>query len=174
MKTLIIINKNIAYCLTLLMLSSCAIPSGYNFKDIEGANMTCLSPKQDMLIYMPYNICPLLSEFPTPRERYWKIENLGGRFSKENIGEYSNVNTHKICNKKSKTMHFFPLNKSDKIYISEISTRNDTVRVNRLFLYGKTNKKGQELDIYGEVNGNNLKSIKKRIFGTYKLCKRGR
>lgn len=170
MKSLILIYKKLVWCLVLAMLSSCAIPSYYDLKNIEGADMSCLVPKQDMLIYMPYNICPMLSELPTPKEKYWKAEHFNQRFSKENIAQYSNVNAQKVCNEKSNTMHIFLLKTNDKIYVNEMSTRTDTVRSNRLFFYGKVKKEEKILDIYGEIKGNNLKSIKKRILNTYNLC----
>jgi hypothetical protein len=157
--------------LSIIFCSACAVPSHYKPNEISThGNFSCLTPQREMMLTMPFNVCPMLSSAPMAKGKYWKTSNFSDRFSKADIATRSTVRQIKNCSARAKTMQLYLVTPGEKFNVSHYKTRSDTVRPNRLFAYGSYGKNGQILPWSHEFMANNLEDKAQRVMLDFEVC----
>jgi hypothetical protein len=155
-----------------VICTSCAVPSHYQAGDISSKmDLTCISPKREMMVTMSYNICPLLANKPTEKADYWKISDFNERFNKAALTTHQHVNLIKDCSGKGNTLHMYLLSPKDQLSVRHYTSRSDTVKANRLFAYGSWVKADETLSWQTEFAGDKLDDIALRVLVDFTACR---
>ena len=162
--------RKIFFILISLIIASCATPNKLSLNNL-GEEITCVSPKKEMYIYMDFDRCPLLSRRPTAKDSYWKLSDFNQKTSREKVLQGYGVESKKDCSAGTESTQRYILKTDNRLLVESIVLRADSVSSERLLLYGKLEHNNRNLKWLVDITDNQGLDVLDRIKAKFNICK---
>lgn len=139
--------KKIIFVIFIVTIVSCGFPTIYEIQNnSEFQQLQCLVLKKKMYVFRTYNVCPMFSNRPVFKNKYWKIIEKNKQTQTRYIDslEYRDrvFNDAKTCYLPTLISYWEQLDEGTTLYLDRYVEGSDTISNHRLLLYGKRIKNG--------------------------------
>lgn len=138
--------------------------------DVDGENLSILSPKKEMVLLRFYNMCPAFSNTPTVKNEIWLVSNFNASFRKEDVSNSENIIKMKNCSIGADNVEIKLLTVDSKLFVKEITINSDTWAPKRIFLYGEVVIDNKIIYWKEEIEGDRSLSPYKRISSIFDIA----
>lgn len=163
--------KKIGFGFIAFFIVSCAVPNEIKLNDLK-VDLSCLSPKEQMYIIMDFDRCPVFGNTPTPNSHYWELLRVGDLKSGDKISTNSDIENIKNCAVVSESMFGYLVKNDVALFVDSIILRTDSVSRNRLLIYGKTVRMGQEIKWIFDIKESPDADVVARVKANFNTCTR--
>lgn len=141
----------------------------YKAKNVEGVNLSKITPLNDMAFARFYVLCPRNGGKPVPKRKEWKIVEFNNLYKRSDIFTSQSVDAARNCIRGATNLKMYLLEKGTVLNVNDIHVVSDTTSVNQLYLFGTALINNEDIYWFTEVGEPKDVSIIQRVQTKFKI-----